>query len=140
MIISQKLYRGFTLIELMIVIAIVAILATIAIPSYQNYTKKAAVTELIQASAPYKSAVELCLLQTEDASLCNAGENGIPANISNQGRIQSLTVKAGVISVIGQNNLKGVEYHLTPPSGDQTQWSISCSDKTLFPAAFCQAQ
>ncbi|MDG6897563.1 prepilin-type N-terminal cleavage/methylation domain-containing protein [Actinobacillus delphinicola] len=140
MIISQKLYRGFTLIELMIVIAIVAILATIAIPSYQNYTKKAAVTELIQASAPYKSAVELCLLQTDDLTTCNAGENGIPDNISNQGRIQSITVKAGVISVIGQNNLKGIEYHLTPPANAQNQWTVTCSDKTVFPAAFCQAQ
>ena len=47
----KSVKKGFTLIELMIVIAIVAILATIAIPSYQNYTKKAAVSELLQASA-----------------------------------------------------------------------------------------
>ncbi|MDU5698791.1 MAG: prepilin-type N-terminal cleavage/methylation domain-containing protein, partial [Haemophilus parainfluenzae] len=47
---SKPLHKGFTLIELMIVIAIIAILATIAIPSYQNYTKKAAISELLQAS------------------------------------------------------------------------------------------
>lgn len=139
MITSQKLYRGFTLIELMIVIAIVAILATIAIPSYQNYTKKAAVTELIQASAPYKSAVELCMFQSDDITTCNAGENGVPANINNQGRIQAITVKAGVISVIGQGSLKGVEYKLTPPSTTQNQWVVTCSDSSVFPSAFCQS-
>ena len=51
----KSVKKGFTLIELMIVIAIVAILATIAIPSYQNYTKKAAVSELLQASAPLRA-------------------------------------------------------------------------------------
>ena len=55
----KSVKKGFTLIELMIVIAIVAILATIAVPSYQNYTKKAAISELLQASAPLRAEVEL---------------------------------------------------------------------------------
>jgi len=49
--------RGFTLIELMIVIAIVAILVTIAVPAYQTFSIRAKVAECISASAPYKTSI-----------------------------------------------------------------------------------
>ncbi|MBL1376814.1 pilin [Zobellella iuensis] len=52
---------GFTLIELMIVVAIVAILATVALPAYQNYTKRAKFSEVIAAVGPAKTAVEVCI-------------------------------------------------------------------------------
>lgn len=55
---SQKyLERGFTLIELMIVIAIVGILAAVALPAYQDYTVRAKVSEVIMAASPAKTAV-----------------------------------------------------------------------------------
>lgn len=49
--------QGFTLIELMIVVAIIGILAAIAIPAYQDYTRRAQATELMSAAAPVKTAV-----------------------------------------------------------------------------------
>lgn len=80
----------------MIVIAIIAILATIAIPSYQNYTKKAAISELLQASAPYKSDVELCVYSTNSTTNCSGGSNGIAADITTaKGYVKSITTKSG---------------------------------------------
>ncbi|MFM4872283.1 pilin [Aeromonas veronii] len=57
----MKKQSGFTLIELMIVVAIVAILAAVALPAYQNYTKKAKMTELVTATGALKTEVEVCV-------------------------------------------------------------------------------
>ena len=54
---------GFTLFELMIVIAIIAILTAIGLPAYQGYVQKAALTDMLQAMVPYKTAIELCSLE-----------------------------------------------------------------------------
>ena len=62
--------KGFTLIELMIVIAIIGILAVIAIPAYQNYVKKAAYSEILVAMAPIKTAVDVCYASTKNLGAC----------------------------------------------------------------------
>nr|MBA2815720.1 putative major pilin subunit [Candidatus Pantoea persica] len=51
--------RGFTLVELMIVVGIVAILSAIGLPGYQNYLQRAALTDMLQTAMPFKTAVEL---------------------------------------------------------------------------------
>ncbi|MFM4994499.1 pilin [Aeromonas sanarellii] len=73
----MKRQSGFTLIELMIVVAIVAILAAIALPAYQTYTKKSKMTQLVSATGSLKTAVEVCI-QSFGVGQCALGNNGMP--------------------------------------------------------------
>ena len=69
--------KGFTLIELMIVVAIIGILAAIAIPQYQNYIAKSQVTRAVAETAALKTAVETCLNDGQTgAGECDLGYTG----------------------------------------------------------------
>lgn len=83
---------GFTLMELMISVAIIGILAAIAIPSYVDYSNKAKWTELVKATGPLKIAVAEHIADTGSVGSCTAGSGGIPSDVSNVGKIGSLKV------------------------------------------------
>ncbi|MBV9576121.1 MAG: prepilin-type N-terminal cleavage/methylation domain-containing protein [Gammaproteobacteria bacterium] len=124
---------GFTLIELLIVIAIIAILAAVAVPSYLSYTQKAYFSEVVNATSPFKLAVEQCYQnQGGGASVanCAGGQNGVPANITTgQGNVGSITTTAaGVITATGSalHNLSSATYILTPtPTNNVLIWATT---------------
>lgn len=100
----MKKQTGFTLIELMIVVAIVAILAAVALPAYKTYTARAKFAEVVAAVGPYKTAIEICAQTTgaADGALgsCDAATNGVPAAITTaNGNVQSVSVDAATNAV-----------------------------------------
>ena len=126
----MKKQQGFTLIELMIVVAIIGILAAIAIPAYQDYTIRAQVSEGLNLAGGAKAAVSEFTMDRGSFPTNNA-QAGISASQSIFGKyVSSVAVSAGVISVTYGNDahaiLSGATLQLSPTTqAGSVEWACA---------------
>jgi type IV pilus assembly protein PilA len=104
----KKMQQGFTLIELMIVVAIIGILAAVAIPQYQNYTARAQVTEAMSLAGGLKLHVSELLQQGTAAADIDSGALGVPAANTVTGKyVNDVAVADGVITATMKSAANG---------------------------------
>lgn len=133
----KKVQQGFTLIELMIVVAIIGILAAIAIPSYQDYTKRAKVGEMINMVSAAKTSVAEYAV-TNGALPTTATQAGFTAATSKY--VSSLAWSSPNLTVAGKGDVNDVtiQFAATFTRTNGVKWTCSATAGAKYAPASCR--
>ncbi|WP_345870700.1 pilin [Shewanella algae] len=135
----NKRAQGFTLIELMIVVAIIGILAAIALPAYQDYTKKSRFAQINTSADGMKTAVTVCYHDIGTLTGCTAGSNGVPSIPATlPANIKTFTVTNGVITLEAEATAGGYTNVWTASEDATTKQLTWAHTGTCIAAGYCK--
>ncbi|GGE61578.1 prepilin-type cleavage/methylation domain-containing protein [Massilia psychrophila] len=131
----KKAQAGFTLIELMIVVAIIGILAAVAIPAYSDYTVKAKIANALSSGGVLKNAVAMCAQETGSVATCTSGTAAanIPAFTATKEVTAGTVLANGVVQLtladIGSGT-SGLLITMTPTLGTSAMTWVNATTAT----------
>ena len=142
----KKIQSGFTLIELMIVVAIIGILAAIAIPQYQNYVARSQVAEALVLASAAKTGVSEYITVKGGMPLDNAAagiETTIKGTYVESVAVDTSTTPTGAITVTFKSaaspKIQGKTVVLTPTAADGAiKWACTGADITAYIPSSCK--
>jgi type IV pilus assembly protein PilA len=136
----KKVQQGFTLIELMIVVAIIGILAAVALPAYQDYTLRAKMSEAVGFAAAAKTSVSECIISKAATANCDTNPKvGLATNTDIKSTyVKSVTVSAnGKITVVMQGlntalNDKNLVFTPTYDANAGVKWTCAVGEEAMY--------